>query len=150
MDSQRLRPNSHIKQAPSPRNRHPGPDPGSICSSNISARHTQAAGPGTILEPRKTIPPRESVPFCGGFAGSWVYLLRHAASTSLYAHPKHPCFVRSKEVHPAPCELCESERSGSNPLHSSRYIKFVLSFDSNHSSQTMTKGTTIPPTCCPE
>ena len=48
--------------------------------------------------------------FDQGFTGGWVYLLRHAASTSLYAHPKHPCFVRSQEVHPTPGELCETGR----------------------------------------
>ena len=48
--------------------------------------------------------------FDWGFAGSRVYLLRHAVNTSMWAHPKHPCFVRSKEVHPTPGELCESGR----------------------------------------
>ena len=48
--------------------------------------------------------------FDWGFTGSWVYLLRHAVNTSMWAHPKHPCFVRSKEVHPTPGDLCESAR----------------------------------------
>jgi len=31
-------------------------------------------------------------------------------NTSLYAHPKHPCFVRSWEERPAPGELCKPDR----------------------------------------
>ena len=54
--------------------------------------------------------------FDWGFAGSWVYLLRHAVNTSMWAHPKHPCFVRSKEVHPTPGELCEIERANLDRL----------------------------------
>jgi len=37
-----------------------------------------------------------------------MFLPRRAVNTSLYAHPKHPCFVRSWEEHPTPAELCES------------------------------------------
>jgi len=51
--------------------------------------------------------------FDWGFAGSWMFLPRHAVNTSLYAHPKHPCFVRSWEEHPTPAELCESGRGAS-------------------------------------
>ena len=65
--------------------------------------------PGTRVKPEWTGLPRDFVPFCRGFAASWVYLLRHAVNTSMWAHPKHPCFVRSKEVHPTPGELCEIE-----------------------------------------
>ena len=54
--------------------------------------------------------------FDQGFAGSCVYLLRHAVITSMWAHPKHPCFVRSQEVHTAPSELCEIERGRFNRL----------------------------------
>ena len=80
------------------------------------------AGLGHGLEacPRREVPvSRRSVGtgltgFDQGFTGSWVYLLRHAVNTSMWAHPKLPCFVRSKEVHPTPGELCESERSKSD------------------------------------
>ncbi len=55
--------------------------------------------------------------FDGGFAASWVYLLRHASSSSMSrSGADFPVGSRSQEVYPTPCELCESGRCGFNRL----------------------------------